>query len=205
MARDEEYCGYCFHHVDFPEFTFVRKPEEDWNAVEYFMLASPFFSHPNWWTCYFYYHQTMIYQMSGAYSDHLWIPAPTISTLHDPCYAVPPEDAHIGTEYMNRLLLLNCKHWDVAISRGGGPLEHAVRDWSQAASAKFMREKFTRDGRELSLDAVIYDRLKEKGQTMLGANDRGCLDDEDLRIIFEHLLGEDDKGLEYSRVKQRID
>ena len=110
-----------------------------------------------------------------------------------------------GTEYMNRLLLLNCKHWDVAISRGGGPLEHAVRDWGQATSAKFMREKFTRDGRELSLDAVIHDRLKEKGQTMLDANDRGCLDDEDLRIIFEHLLGEDDKGLEYSRVKQRID
>lgn len=68
-----------------------------------------------------------------------------------------------------------------------------------------MREKFTRDGRELSLDAVIYDRLKEKGQTMPDANDRGCLDEEDLCVIFEHLLGEDDKGLEYSRVKQRID
>lgn len=102
-----------------------------------------------------------------------------------------------GTEFMNRLLLLNCKHWDVAISRGSGPLEHAVRDWSQANSAEFMREKFTRDGRELSLDAVIYDRLKEKGQTMPDANDRGCLDEEDLCVIFEHLLGEDDKGLEY--------
>lgn len=110
-----------------------------------------------------------------------------------------------GTECMNRLLLLNCKHWDVAISRGSGPLEHAVRDWSQATSAKFMREKFKRDGRELSLDAVIYDRLKEKGQTMPDANDRGCLDEEDLCVIFEHLLGEDDKGPEYSRVKQRID
>lgn len=41
-----------------------------------------------------------------------------------------------GTEFMNRLLLLNCEHWDVAISRGSGPLEHAVRDWSQAANAK---------------------------------------------------------------------
>ena len=100
LARDEEYCGYCFHHVDFPEFTFVRKPEEDWDAVEYFMLASPFFSHPSWWTCYFYYHQTMIYQMPGAYSDHLWIPAPTISTLHDHCYAVPPEDAHFYMYYL---------------------------------------------------------------------------------------------------------
>ena len=66
----------------------------------------------------------------------------------------------------------------------------------------FMREKFMRDGRELSLDAVIYDRLKEKEQTMLDAIDRGCLeggylDDEDLRIIFERLLGEDAKSLEY--------
>lgn len=52
------------------------------------------------------------------------------------------------------------------------------------------------------LDAVIYDRLMEKEQTMLDAIDRGCLeggylDDEDLRIIFERLLGEDAKGLEY--------
>lgn len=100
LARDEEYCGYCFYHVDFPEFTFVRKPEEDWDAIEYFMLASPFFSHPNWWTCYFYYHQTMICQMPGAYSDHLWIPAPTISALYDPCHAVPPENAHFYMYYL---------------------------------------------------------------------------------------------------------
>lgn len=38
-----------------------------------------------------------------------------------------------------------------------------------------------------------YDRSKKKGQTMIDAIDRGCLeggclDDEDLRIIFEHLL-----------------
>lgn len=104
-----------------------------------------------------------------------------------------------GVEFMNRLLLLNCEHWDVAISRGSGPLEHAVRDWSQANSAEFMHEMFTRDGRELSLDAVIYDRSKEKEQTMLDAIDRGCLeggylDDEDLRIIFEHLLGRRRQG-----------
>ena len=66
----------------------------------------------------------------------------------------------------------------------------------------FMREKFMRNGRELSLDAVIYDSLKEKEQTMLDAIDRGCLeggylDDEDLRIIFKRLLGEDAKGLNY--------
>ena len=64
----------------------------------------------------------------------------------------------------------------------------------------FMREKFMRDGRAFSLDAVIYDRLKEKEQTMLDAIDRGVLeggylDDEDLRIIFERLLGDESVGL----------
>lgn len=34
-----------------------------------------------------------------------------------------------GTELMNRLLLINCMHWDFAMSKGNGPLEHAVRDW----------------------------------------------------------------------------
>ena len=61
--------------------------------------------------------------------------------------------------------------------------------------------EFIRRGRELSLDAVIYDRLKEKEQTTVDAIDRGCLengylDDEDLRIIFERLL-EKMPGLEY--------
>ncbi|MGO5316920.1 DUF4238 domain-containing protein [Paraeggerthella sp. LCP19S3_G8] len=37
-------------------------------------------------------------------------------------------------ELMNRLLLLNCKHWSVALSSGNGPLEHAVRDWAKTAS-----------------------------------------------------------------------
>lgn len=51
---------------------------------------------------------------------------------------------------------------------------------------------------------MIYDRLKEKEQTMLDAIDRGCLeggylDDEDLRIVFERLLGEDAKSLNTKR------
>jgi len=37
-------------------------------------------------------------------------------------------------ELVNRLLLLNCKHWDVVLSRGNGPLKYAVRDWAKAAS-----------------------------------------------------------------------
>ena len=37
-------------------------------------------------------------------------------------------------ELMNRLLLLNCEYWDVALSKGNGPLEHAVRDWGYSIS-----------------------------------------------------------------------
>lgn len=37
----------------------------------------------------------------------------------------------LNTELLNRLLLLNCKHWDVALSRGNGPLKHAVREWNR--------------------------------------------------------------------------
>ena len=35
----------------------------------------------------------------------------------------------LGTELMNRLLMTNCMHWDVVMSKENGPLEHAVRDW----------------------------------------------------------------------------
>lgn len=100
FARDEECSGRCYYHVDYPEFTFVRRPEEDCESVEYFMLASPFFSHPSWWTCYFYYHQTMICKLLGAYSDHLWIPAPTISALRGHGLPGPPEDTHFYTYYL---------------------------------------------------------------------------------------------------------
>ena len=59
-----------------------------------------------------------------------------------------------------------------------------------------------RDVRGFSLDAVIHESLKEKEQTMFDAIDRGCLeggylDDEDLRIIFERLLGDEASGLDY--------
>lgn len=74
-----------------------------------------------------------------------------------------------------------------------------------------MHEMFTRDGRELSLDTVIYDRSKKKGQTMIDTIDRGCLeggclDDEDLRIIFEHPSGEKTARTgNIKGIKQRID
>lgn len=66
----------------------------------------------------------------------------------------------------------------------------------------FMRQTFERNGKPFSLDEAIYDRLKEKERTMLDAIDGGYLeggylDDEDLRTIFERLLGDEASSLEY--------
>lgn len=101
LARDEENCGYCYCHIEHPEFTFVRRPEEDWDRVEYFMLVSPFFDEPDWWTGYFYYHQTLICKIDGAYSDHLWIPQPRIAALREDKVAYLPEDAHFYGYYLD--------------------------------------------------------------------------------------------------------
>ena len=100
LARDEEYCGYCYCHVGHPKFTYVRRPEEDWDGLECFMLASPFFREPNWWTGYFYYHQTLICRMNGAYSDHLWIPQPHVAALRKDKTSYLPEDAHFYGYYL---------------------------------------------------------------------------------------------------------
>jgi hypothetical protein len=66
----------------------------------------------------------------------------------------------------------------------------------------FMQSDFTRDGMPFSLDEKIYNRLKEKEQTMLEAIDGGYLepgylDSEDLRIIFGELLGDESSKLTY--------
>ena len=100
LTRDEETFGYCYYNVEFPEFTFVRKQMPECDAIEYFMLASPFFCAPNWWTCYFYYHQTMILEMPGAYSDHLWIPAPRRAALREDGLDVVPQDVHFYAYFL---------------------------------------------------------------------------------------------------------
>ena len=66
----------------------------------------------------------------------------------------------------------------------------------------FMQQTFLRNEVETSLDEVIYTRLKEKEQIMLDAIDGGYLEDgyvdsEDLKIIFERLLGSEAKNLRY--------
>ncbi len=76
--------GYCYFHEDFPEFVLVRTDDPEKDAWEYFMLASPFCQGPNWWTARLYYHQTLLCEIPGSYSDHLWIPAPKWAFLRDP-------------------------------------------------------------------------------------------------------------------------
>lgn len=68
----------CYYHEDFPEFTYIRKFMDNENRYEYFMLASPFFTSPQWCISRIYYHQTMLYETTGAFSDHLYIPSPRI-------------------------------------------------------------------------------------------------------------------------------
>jgi len=65
-----------------------------------------------------------------------------------------------------------------------------------------MRTIFESDGIPFSLDKVIYERLKEKEKIMLDAIDGGYLEDgyldeDDLRIIFERLLGDEAARLDY--------
>lgn len=72
----EEGFQSCYYHEDFPEFTYIRKFTDDKDDYEYFMLASPFFTGPQWCISRIYYHQTMLFETTGAFSDNLYIPSP---------------------------------------------------------------------------------------------------------------------------------
>ncbi len=108
-------------------------------------------------------------------------------SLHSVCH-----DAVYFEYGYNLVHLLQSKD---RIHRLGLPADQKTRYY-------FVRETFSRDDKELSLDGAIYDRLKEKERTMLDAIDGGYLeggylDDDDLRIIFERLLGEEAAKLDY--------
>lgn len=91
------------------------------------MLASPFFSHPNWWTGYYCYHQTMICRMQGAYYDHLWIPEPKISVLRDPRHTVSSENAHFYAYYLNGSLERAAMMFELDESKEGPSASEEVR------------------------------------------------------------------------------
>ena len=139
LARDEENCEYCYCHVEYPEFTYVRRPEEDWAGIEYFMLASPFFSSPNWWNGYFYYHQTLICEISGAYSDHLWIPKPRIAALREDGILPTPEDAHFYGYYLEGSLERIAMLFELDESKEG-PIAYEVVGWLDSLVPTFRDE-----------------------------------------------------------------
>ncbi|WP_322290381.1 ATP-binding protein [Paratractidigestivibacter sp.] len=92
--------GYCYYHEEFPEFTLVRTDDPDKDAWEPFMLASPFCHGPNWWTARLYYHQTLLCEVPGAYSDHLWIPAPKWAFLRESGVRSWQKDAYMYTYFI---------------------------------------------------------------------------------------------------------
>lgn len=42
---------------------------------------------------------------------------------------------YLGVAFLNRLMFLNCRYWDIALSRTRGPLERTVRDWKMRSGA----------------------------------------------------------------------
>lgn len=82
QERDNEGFAYSYYHTMFPEFTFVRVHNDNKDAYEYPMLISPFFKAPSWWDVRFYYHQTMIYETTGYYSDYLYIAIPKLASIN---------------------------------------------------------------------------------------------------------------------------
>ncbi len=95
IEGDDEGFQSCYYHEDFPEFTYIRKfIEEDdrQDHYEYFMLASPFFRDPQWCVSRIYYHQTLLFETLGAFSDHLYIPSPKFGYIYRDARSFAVED-----------------------------------------------------------------------------------------------------------------
>ncbi len=119
--------GYCYYHEDSPEFTLVRTSDPDKDAWECFMLASPFCHGPNWWTARLFYHQTLLCEIPGAYSDHLWIPAPRWAFLRDPCAVFQQEDAYPYSYFIEGSLERMLMQFELDESKEGRGAEEEVR------------------------------------------------------------------------------
>ena len=98
MAQGES--DYAFYNVRFPEYTVVYRFNDDKNAWNYLMLASPFNHAATWLDFECYYHQTMLYRGTGCYSDHHVIPLPAREFLRPPCDDFDHECHYLYTCYM---------------------------------------------------------------------------------------------------------
>lgn len=119
--------GYCYYHEDFPEFILVRTSDPDKDAWEYFMLASPFCHGPNWWTARLFYHQTLLCEIPGAYSDHLWIPAPRWAILRGSHAVFQQEDACLYSYFIEGSLERTLMQFELDESKEGRGAEEEVR------------------------------------------------------------------------------
>ena len=119
--------GYCYYHEVFPEFTLVRTSDSDKDAWECFMLASPFCHGPNWWTARLFYHQTLLCEIPGAYSDHLWIPTPHWAFLRDPHAVFQQEDACPYSYFIEGSLERMLMQFELDESKEGRGAEEEVR------------------------------------------------------------------------------
>lgn len=70
-----------FYHKMFPEFTFMKIPDEDRDGWEYYMLACPFNKEPDWYKTRFYYHNTLLTESLGVNIDHHFFPVPKFSVV----------------------------------------------------------------------------------------------------------------------------
>lgn len=119
--------GYCYYYEDFPEFTLVKSNDPGKDAWEHFMLASPFCHGPNWWTVRIYYHQTLLREIQGAYSDHLWIPAPCWSFLREPNAGLFEDGSCLYTFFIEGSLERVLMKFDLDESKEGRGAEEEVR------------------------------------------------------------------------------
>lgn len=72
-----------FYHREFPEFTFMKIPDDDRDGWEYYMLICPFNRTADWYLTRFYYHNTLLSESSGVYVDHHFFPVPEFGTIPD--------------------------------------------------------------------------------------------------------------------------
>lgn len=78
---DQEAFSETFYHKQFPEYTFMKIPDDSRNAWEYFMFVCPFNDGPNWYRTRFYFHNTLLREDLGAYVDHHFFPLPLLARI----------------------------------------------------------------------------------------------------------------------------
>lgn len=78
---DKEAFSETFYHKLYPEYTFMKIPDDRRDAWEYFMFVCPFVDEANWYQIHFYYHNTLLQEALGIYIDHHFFPLPALARI----------------------------------------------------------------------------------------------------------------------------